>query len=149
MLAHFDLNRRRNWLHNEVYFIRQRYGGDVYIDETGARWLFMSFFPLPPGWNKGRVSLLLDIPYERVSYPITPPQWFWVDKDLTHKDGTSVAHLYTYDNTERGQRLIEKNWGHFCLHITSWYPNTQHILRGDNLLTYLSVLSEVFKKRHV
>src|SRR5664279_4700196 len=72
---------RKSRLQAEALLLAGRYGGVAYDKMDGA-WLHVARFPLPRGWNKPSVEILIDIPVGVPGYPSVAPQWFWTDRDL-------------------------------------------------------------------
>jgi len=117
------LERRKK----ELDLIRSKYG----TVEAGPNleWIRIDHFPLPSGWNKEDVALLILI---RPGYPTTPPDNFLVDDDLRLENGELPG------NISQGQSHLGQSWLQFSYHVdpADWNPGT-NILDGHNLLTYL------------
>lgn len=140
--------RRKSRLKAEVHLLAQRYGR-VNFDTQDGTWVHISSFQVPPGWNKRRVEILIDIPPGNPGYPSVAPQWFWTDRDLTTADGRSISHFFTEGNASiADENYTEKGWGHFCIHTETWRPASGFKLReGHSLLSYLDLISTVFRDR--
>jgi hypothetical protein len=139
-------------LEAEVLYLARRFG-PVRYDDQDATWLLIETFPIPTGWNKRQVSILVDVPAGTPGYPQLAPQWFWTDRDLRTSLGQPIAHFFAGAGTGGGtnQEHWQRGWGHFCLHVRSWHPvlaTAQRDLRaGDSLLTYLELIAMVFHDR--
>jgi len=151
MDADLDVVRRKSRLQTEVLQLAERYG-EVTYDSTDGEWVHVSCFPLPPGWNKIEVEILIDIPHGRpAGYPIVAPDWFWTDRELRTNDGKSIKHFFTergaYNNpTDR--QYLDKGWGHFCVHLTEWRPVAGSRYReGHTLSSYLNLMALIFRDR--
>lgn len=140
--------RRRNRLQAEVQLLAQRYR-EVSFDRQDASWVHIGKFPVPGGWNRPQVEILIDVPHGNPGYPSVAPQWFWTDKDLTTADGRPVQHFFTSGGSSLADRgHLDKGWGHFCIHVNSWHPASGLRLReGHNLLSYLDLIAAVFRDR--
>lgn len=117
------LERRKK----ELDLIRSRYG----TVEAGPtlEWVRIDRFPLPSGWNKEEVTLLILI---RPGYPTTPPDNFLVDNDLRLENGVLPGSM------SQGQSHLGQSWLQFSYHVepSDWRPATS-LLDGHNLLTFL------------
>jgi len=117
------LERRKK----EFDLIRSKYGAV----EAGPNleWVRIDHYPLPPGWNKEEVALLILI---RPGYPTTPPDNFLVDNDLRLENGELPGSI------SQGQSHLGQSWLQFSYHVdpADWNPGT-NILDGHNLLTFL------------
>ncbi|MFE3205720.1 E2/UBC family protein [Embleya sp. NPDC059237] len=141
--------RRRSRLQAEVQLLAQRYR-EVGFDRQDASWVHIGNFPVPAGWNRPRVEILIDIPHGNPGYPSVAPQWFWTDRDLRTADGRSVRHFFTSGAASGlvDRSHLDKGWGHFCIHARSWHPSSGLRLReGHNLLSYLDLITAVFRDR--
>ncbi len=108
----------------EIELLRLRYG-QVYCDNDLSKWVHISRFNLPYGWNRKTTELLIEIP---PTYPHTPPYDFFIDPDLKTKDGRTPSHY------EENSRYKKQGWAWLCLHIQNWSPH-HNVVDGDNLLT--------------
>ncbi|MFF7637045.1 E2/UBC family protein [Kitasatospora sp. NPDC008050] len=140
--------RRRSRLQAEVQLIAQHYR-EVNFDTKDASWLHVGRFPVPRGWNRPHVEILIDVPHGNPGYPSVAPQWFWTDRDLRTSDGRSIQHFFTSaDYSLADQSYLDKGWGHFCIHVTSWHSSNGLRLReGHTLLSYLDLIAAVFRDR--
>ncbi|GAB2723826.1 DUF4189 domain-containing protein [Kitasatospora kifunensis] len=71
--------RRRSRLQAEVQLLAQRYR-EVNFDQQDASWVHIGRFPVPGGWNRPQVEILIDVPHGNPGYPSVAPQWFWTDR---------------------------------------------------------------------
>ncbi|GAA2133169.1 hypothetical protein GCM10009760_09050 [Kitasatospora kazusensis] len=140
--------RRRSRLQAEVQLLAQRYR-DVSFDRQDASWVHIGRFPVPGGWNRPQVEILIDVPHGNPGYPSVAPQWFWTDRDLRTSDGRAIQHFFTSGGSSLADRsYTTKGWGHFCIHVTSWLPSSGlRIREGHNLLSYLDLIAAVFRDR--
>lgn len=144
-----DLERRRRLsrLKSEVLLLAQRYGRVAY-DSTDGSWLHVEKFPIPPGWNKTQVEILIDVPYGTPGYPSVAPQWFWVDHDLRTDDGRAIGHFFAQGLGREDERYLDQGWGHFCVHVDQWRPSSgANLLNGHSLITYLNLIGAIFHDR--
>jgi hypothetical protein len=111
-------------------------------------WVHVPRFPVPHGWNKRTVEILIEIPYGNPGYPALPPDWFWTDRNLRTSDGRGIGHFLTQDSyNNSGDRIfLERGWGHFCVHMSRWQPASGLRLReGHTLLSYLELIEAIFR----
>ncbi|WP_143549034.1 E2/UBC family protein [Rhodococcus sp. ACS1] len=131
--------------------------GEVSFDRDDASWLYVPHFPLPSGWNKREVAILVDIPWRAPdTYPSTTPQWFWTDNNLRTHDGRPLGHFFHHPHTASGHNESEererlaRGWGHFCIYMESWTPalGAADWQRGTSLITYLNMIKATFNNRN-
>jgi hypothetical protein len=141
-----EIELRKSRLKTEALSIGQRYGGDIRWDQNAATWFYIGRFPIGPGWNKTHVAILLDIPSGTPGYPQVAPQWFWTDRDLATQSDRPIGHFFVEGTSYADRQHLDMGWGHFCIHVRSWHPSRAgNILAGDSLLTYLELISLVFR----
>jgi hypothetical protein len=137
---------RKSRLRAELQLIAARYG-TVDSDKRDGAWVRVKHFPLPPGWSRDEVEILIDIPYGNPGYPRVPPQWFWTKKDLTTLNGQHIRHFFISGN-HADRTYLEKGWGHFCVHVLSWQPAGGLRLReGHTLVSFLDLIAAIFRDR--
>ena len=92
-------------------------------------WFSITYWKLPPGWNKAETTVLVQIP---PGYPVTPPDNFYTENDLTLANGQQPG------NSSVNQTVAGKMWRMFSYHVESgdWHPQADP-MRGHNLLTFL------------
>lgn len=130
----------------EAHLIAAKYGVNVNYDRTDGTWLHVARLPIPQGWNHPTVDILIDIAHGSPSYPQAAPDWFWTNRDLMTSDGRSINHFFS--NAQQDRKYWDKGFGHFCIHLQNWRPvQGPGFERGDNLLTYLGVIMQVFHDR--
>lgn len=113
----------------EIELLRRHYGE---VDHgTGMDWVRIQRFPLPPGWNREELELLILIP---PAYPSTPPDNFFVRNGLRLQDGSLPG------NYAEGQSVLGESWAQFSFHAQEWRPSND--LDSDSLLTFLVAVSE-------
>lgn len=119
-------------LRREVELVRARYG--VLRLAPELTWLIIERWPLPPGWNKTEIRLLIQIP---PGYPVTPPDNFWTDDDLCLAGGGEPGNVMGFIE------LDERRWRQFSYHAATaeWQPHAEPT-RGHNLLTFLEAVAE-------
>jgi hypothetical protein len=146
-MTDLERQRRLSRLETEALVLARQYRV-VNYDRQDGTWLHIKHFPVGPGWNKSDVELLLDIPHGTPGYPQVAPSWFWTDGDLRTREGQPIQHFFISDSSHADAQHLEKGWGHFCVHVTSWRPAAVYALtRGDSLLTYAELIRVVFYDR--
>jgi hypothetical protein len=141
--------RRRSRLNAEAQLLAQRYGS-VTFDQEDATWVHIPGFPLPAGWSRAEVEILIDVPYGNPGYPTVAPEWFWTDRDLRTSDGGPISHFFASSNNNfADQAYVNKGWGHFCVHLAGeWHPASGlKIRQGHNLGSYLELIATIFRDR--
>lgn len=139
---------RKSRLAAEAQLLARRYG-EVAYDRQDGSWIHIARFPIPQGWNKPFVEILIDIPWGVPGYPTQAPTWFWTDRDLRTHEGRAIGHFFSAaGSTHADREYLDKNWGHFCVHLREWRPSSgAAILNGHNLLTYMNLIDTVFRDR--
>jgi len=143
--------RRKSRLRAELQLLAARYG-TVNSDQRDGAWIYVPHFPLPRGWNKREVEILIDVPYGNPGYPHVPPEWFWTDRKLAASDGRPISHFFNQRSQNyrnyADRMYLDKGWGHFCVHLTAWRPAAGLRLReGHTLLSYLDLIATIFRDR--
>ena len=140
--------RRKSRLRAELQLLAARYG-TVNSDQQDGAWVHAPHFPLPRGWNKPEVEILIDIPYGNPGYPSVPPDWFWTDRNLATSDGRPISHFFTEASSSYTDRMyLDKGWGHFCVHLTAWRPSSGlRLQEGHTLLSYIDLIAAIFRDR--
>ncbi|MEU4229126.1 E2/UBC family protein [Nonomuraea sp. NPDC026600] len=123
----------------------RRYG-EVSFDSQDASWIHIPSFPLPPGWDRRQVAILIDIPWGTPGYPSVAPEWFWTEHDLRTKTGKKIGHFFVEAPIRDSDRdYLAAGWGHFCVHLQGpWRPST-NIANGHNLLSYANLIWSVLR----
>lgn len=143
-----ETRRRLSRLKAEALLLSQRYG-DVRFDTESGTWFYVEYFPLPAGWNKTHVELLIDIPHGTPGYPSVAPEWFWTDHDLRTDKGRLINHFFTRGPSSDKVHLAQ-GWAHFCVHLIGWRPAGGTDLlrgRGHSLVAYLDLIAAIFRDR--
>lgn len=98
-------------------------GFEVETLQQADGWAFVVIrkYPLPEGYSKTHVDLLVKIP---PPYPNAALDMFWVDEDLRLQAGGMPAST----NVEH---YMGRNWLRFSWHPQNWHP------AKDDLLTFL------------
>ena len=117
------LERRKQ----EAELVKARYG-EIEVG-SNFEWIIIRRYPLPSGWNRSEVALLVLI---RPGYPTTPPDNFFVDNDLRLVNGQVPG------NASPNQTQLGRPWLQFSYHVdgAGWKPHPD-LLKGHNLLTFL------------
>lgn len=120
-----------------------------YDDEDGS-WAIIHDFPLPKGYNYDSTDVLVLLPED---YPLTPPDWFYVDNNLRLADGRGPEHLFYEDaihidpneplEGQQHPQLI--GWTACCLHIVEWKPAGDP-LKGHSLLSVCELIKRAFER---
>ena len=81
--------------------------------------------PVPPGYNRASVDVLLRLP---PGFPDVPPDMWWVDPALVLADGRPV------EATQLTEVYLGRSWQRWSRHFTpgQWRPGI------DNVETYLA-----------
>jgi hypothetical protein len=113
-------------LEEEFRLLEERFG---YLEQDPDWGWFIIRWPLPSGWNKQEVRVLVLIP---PGYPATPPDNFYTDPDLRLANGQIPANASPDQMVANSLRL------QFSYHVepNTWHPHAE-ITRGHNLLTFL------------
>ena len=90
-------------------------------------WILFRAFPLPPGWDRESVDLLVLIP---PGYPETAPDNFHVQNGLRTESGAGPG------NYSENQEVLGESWAQFSYHAEGWSPSPDP-LDGDSLLTFM------------
>jgi hypothetical protein len=108
-------------LHPEAKDIRQ---------PNGAVLIEIPNYPLPPGWNQSRVTVIFLTP---PGYPGAQPDCFWMEPAPIRlaNGGTPQASNDSNPIPGVGPRGTWFSW-----HLQSWNPNR------DSLVTYVSVIKQ-------
>ncbi len=123
-------------LHKEVDIIKKTYPDAVCDGEL--RYVIISRFPLPSGWNMEKTELMIEIPG---GYPAVAPDNFYVTEGLRLKDDGNPPEGY-----DEGIEKFGKKWGRFSWHLDGkWQPHTE-ISRGDNLFSFVLSAERRLKK---
>lgn len=120
----------------EIELLRKKYGHLKHGENLD--WIIFEEFPLPSGWNRPKIRLLVIIP---ASYPTTPPDNFYVAVGLCTASGV-IPSNYT-----EGQSHLGEQWGQFSFHVEGghWRPSP-NLLDGDNLLTFMLQVEKRLKE---
>lgn len=144
---HSPAGRRTARLSAEAKLLAPHYSG-ITFDKKDGTWLHVPHFPLPPGWSKREVEILIDIPYGNPGYPTVAPQWFWTDRDLRTSSGKWINHFFSSASGHTSAEYLRKGWGHFCVHVSEWHPATGgRIGEGHTLQSYLNLIATIFRDR--
>jgi hypothetical protein len=91
-------------------------------------WVMIPNYRLPDGWNLKTTRLLFLIPN---TYPLTPPDNFYVDSGIRRKDGGMPSGY-----TEGQSVAVPGRWSQFSWHSEVWKPGPTSS-GGDNLITFV------------
>ncbi|MFQ3611927.1 MAG: E2/UBC family protein [Fimbriimonadales bacterium] len=116
-------------------------------DDVEGTWVVISDFPLPEGYNYETTDILILLP---PNYPLSPPDWFYVDHNLRLRNGKRLSHVF-YDltshdpNRQRMEPPQQKGWTGCCLHIRSWKPANDP-LSGHSLLSVCELIKGALER---
>ncbi len=110
----------------EIRLLKEKYPSLKHGE--GYRWVMISDFNLPEGYNRKTTRLLFLIPN---AYPQAAPDNFYVDPGLKFANENPLTSY-----SEGAQIPIEGSWGCFSWHPEIWQPAAE-IKNGDNLLTFI------------
>lgn len=115
----------------EVELLRAKY--PLIEHGPGIDWLLFSGFPLPPGWNRESIDLLLLVP---AGYPEVPPDNFYAENGLRTAADT-LPDSYKENNIEVNGR----RWARFSYHAGRWAPLADPV-QGDSLATFMLAVEQ-------
>lgn len=124
--------KRKERIFAEIYLLRKLYE-EVEYDGDDFRWVYIPYFDLPEGFNAKDGELLIELPK---NYPFSPPQNFFLHKDIKTFEGYSIDHYYPKPSMSK---YHDKGWAWFCIHIKKWRA-TEDIMQSDNLLTCVDLV---------
>lgn len=111
-------------LNDQIEELKQRFPeAQVTPNPDGSYFIQLDGFPLPPGWSKHDVTLMLVVP---IGYPHTRPNGFEVDAELRLANG-NVPSGYSQVN------YGGKPWLHLC-----WQPGQPWITEKDGLWKHIA-----------
>jgi len=122
---------QRSRIEAEVAMLESVYR-DVEYDRDHLRWVCAWDFALPPGYNKARSGLLIELP---LMYPLICPCNFFLDRTVKTSSGRDIEHYYPNENQNKYR---DSGWAWFSVHIESWRVISD-VLQSDNLLTAADV----------
>ena len=100
--------------------------------ESGYAVLVLHSYPVPSGWSKPEISLLLRLPR---SFPNGKPDMFWTDDDLTLSGGCEPDRARVFEN------ICGNRWRRFSWHPQAWSPGR------DDIHTYLEFVDRRLAQR--
>lgn len=100
---------------------------------AGLDWILFRSFPLPPGWDRESIDLLLLVPG---GYPETPPDNFYAENGLRTASGAAPGN-YEENHLEAAGR----RWARFSYHAERWEPHADPML-GDSLATFMLAIGQ-------
>lgn len=140
-----EKQRRLGRLRAEAHLVANRYGVNVRYDKEDGTWFHIARLPIPAGWNHTTADILIDIPHGTPGYPQVAPQWFWTNRDLMSSDGRPIGHFFKLGQQSVDQKHWERGFGHFCIYMNNWQASGDTAIEsGDNLLSYLHIILQVF-----
>jgi len=110
--------------------------GPVEFDDN---YILIEKFNLPRGFNKKYSKLLCVLPNDYPEYPIKA---MYLEKHLK-KNEKKLDHYY--ENNYGDKKIRNQGWAWISIHFTSWSPNANSIIRGNNLLTAIEALYDALK----
>lgn len=146
----YETQKRCQRLQAEAQLVENALHVSVSYDKTDGTWFHVAALPIPPGWNYPAVDILIDIPHTTPGYPSLKPAWFWVNRSLKTSDSRSIGHFFKQGDASVDDYHWKKGYGKFCIHVNVWKPlSGAQMARGDNLLTYLRIIKQVFHDRKI
>jgi len=113
--------------------LKDRYPfAELHTLPSGAQLITIPNIPLPAGWSQPQSTIHFIAP---VGYPLAKPDCFWADRDLRLRHGGMPHASNVTAIPETNQLQLWFSW-----HTQHWNPNR------DNLLTYVRVIEERFRK---
>lgn len=122
----------------ELELLRQRYHELEYKEE--GRWVRISSYPLPEGWNRSSTEVVFQIP---AGYPGTPPYGIYIPSGILFNQ----ARPDSYSEPAPTQPPFPGTWG-----IFSWQPAdgqwraTANLVTGSNLLNWVTGFADRFRE---
>lgn len=121
----------------EIALVRERFPEAEYHPE--GRWVRVSSYPLPEGWNRKTTDVAFQID---ASYPGAQPYGFYVQSGLLFQDTAPGS----YTDPAPNQPPFEGSWGFF-----SWAPNSgwfpaSDVRQGANLLDWVRGFRDRFEE---
>ncbi|MDE2823496.1 MAG: hypothetical protein OXK79_08320 [Chloroflexota bacterium] len=122
----------------ELALIRREFPDVVYREE--GRWVLISSYPLPAGWNRVVTDVVFQI---GEGHPATPPYGFYVPSGIQFQ-GTAPNN---YTDQASNKPPFDKAWSFF-----SWAPEVGHwkpaaaAHAGSNLLHWVRGFGERFRE---
>lgn len=111
----------------------------VRFDDRTGSWVALYDFRLPSGYNRSRTDILLELPD---TYPLTPPDWFFLDPGLRRLDGRRLVHYFEH---APGHLPIGRGWAAGSLHILTWRPGATPGA-GNGLPTVCRLIEDAFRR---
>ena len=131
------MSRRQNRILAEIVLLATVYH-NVNYDDLGFDWVHIPRFPLPRIWLNESTELLIKLP---TTYPLTPPDGFYMDKYLRTRHGHSIGHYFQDQGSLNP--YANKGWAWFCMHIGGGWNSTSSLKHGDNLLKYTELIRAI------
>lgn len=113
-------------LKKELELLAHDYPG-VRLENDGT-WLIVPDFPVPAGWNRETITILVIVP---AGYPQTPPDNFHVEP------GLKLANGEMPDNYTENCGPPTPGWSRFSWHIDGTWRPSSNAAEGDNLHRFL------------
>jgi hypothetical protein len=141
----FDGRRDRtseDLIRRQVYDLAANFArGGLDFDEDHSDWVVFPDFRMPPGWGVNLAPLMVLFPTD---YPRMAPIGFYLPSRLNSPHG----HFYGQAYHEASGVPTQAGWNWYCCYISGvWRPapddGRDGWKRGDNLWTYLTLVSEV------
>jgi hypothetical protein len=95
-------------------------------EEQGMGLVLIREYPVPPGWSKSVITLLIKLP---PSFPAGNPDMFWTDEDLTLPGGGIPR------NGDQIEIILGRRWRRFSWHPGSWTDG------ADDIRTFLQFVA--------
>ncbi|MEL7638055.1 MAG: hypothetical protein AAGU21_00280 [Solidesulfovibrio sp.] len=134
----------REVITEQVYDLALKFakGSGVDFDEDSANWVIFPRYIMPRIWGVGTAPLMILFPTD---YPLIAPIGFYLPGTIQSPHG----HFFRQAYHDASNAPIMKGWNWYCcfLHPGAWRPAPNRQAgdwrKGDNLWTYITLVSEV------
>ena len=124
-------------IEQELALIRQKFPDVEYREE--GRWVRVSSYPLPQGWNREMTDVVFQI---LEGHPTTPPYGMYVPAGMRFQGDVPDNYTEPASNTPP----FGGEWGVFSWsHDEPWKP-TSEIWKGANLLHWVRGFKDRFEE---
>lgn len=119
---------------DEQYLKDKGYVYDCRQGDTGQVYVIIKDYPIPPGYTRDKVDLMVIIP---AGYPISPMDMFWVNPEIRYVQNS----LYP-KNADIFEDHIGIRWQRFSRHYIThpWRPGV------DSLSSHLIMVQKVLEE---
>lgn len=124
-------------IEQELALIRQRFPDAEYREE--GRWVRVSSYPLPEGWNRETTDVAFQI---GEGHPATPPYGMYVPSGMRFQGDVPD----NYNEPVSNLPPFGGEWGFFSWsHDETWRPDAD-VRKGANLLHWIRSFKERFEE---